>query len=228
MKNERKRTGNDSGNIGPMTEMEHVPLEEQERLERILLENPHRHALELRELLEGIEWCYEDRIYRYYHRSFKVFDLQEATRELADALAAIAPEGRPFCSLFGEILERGTGRKFSPGDNQDWPERAHQLWRHSSTAGISWRWPPSTPRWQSRRRRCPTAGLRSSAFTDCAEPRMAFAAHVARTAGENEQHARIPPRCGAAYVYCRWQGHGMRSGGDGMKPGDQIRQRFFA
>jgi hypothetical protein len=89
-----------------------------------LLENLHRHAPELRELLEGVERCYEDRIYRYYHQSFKVFDLQSATRKLADALAGIAPEGRPFCAFFREMLQQGTGHEFSPADNQHWLERA--------------------------------------------------------------------------------------------------------
>jgi hypothetical protein len=39
-------------------------------------------------------------------------------------LSAIAPEGRPFCRLFDEILQQGTGREFSLEDNQRWMERA--------------------------------------------------------------------------------------------------------
>ena len=48
--------------------------------------------------------CYEDGIYRYYDQSLKVFSLQEQTKAMVNALAAIAPEGLPFCALFGEIL----------------------------------------------------------------------------------------------------------------------------
>jgi len=109
-----------------MMEIEYVPLEEKQRLERILLQNTRHQAAELRRVLESVnsEWCYEDRIYRYYHQSLKAFALQDATREMADALAAIAPEGRPFCGLFGEILQQGTGREFSLADNQHWLERA--------------------------------------------------------------------------------------------------------
>jgi hypothetical protein len=109
-----------------MMEIEYVPLEEKKRLEGILLLKMRQHAPDLRRVLENVnsEWCYEDRIYRYYHQSLKVFDLQNATRDMADALAAIAPEGRPFCRLFDEILQQGTGRQFSLADNQHWPERA--------------------------------------------------------------------------------------------------------
>src|ERR1700689_4959649 len=85
-----------------------------------------QHEPELRRVLENVnsKWCYEDRIYRYYHQSFKVFDLQNATRTMADALAAISPEGRPFRRFFDEILQQGTGREFSRTDNQHWLERA--------------------------------------------------------------------------------------------------------
>jgi hypothetical protein len=107
-------------------EIENLPLEEKKRLEGILLLKMGQQALELRRVLEDVngEWCYEDRLYRYYHQSFKVFDLQAATREMADILAAISPEGRPFCRFFAEILQQGTGREFSPLDNQHWSERA--------------------------------------------------------------------------------------------------------
>ncbi|MGD0696503.1 MAG: hypothetical protein ABSB82_16910 [Terriglobia bacterium] len=107
-------------------EIEYVPPEEKRRLEGILLQNMRQHASELRRVLENVnsEWCYEDGIYRYYHQSLKVFNLQNQTKAMADALAAIAPEGRPFGGLFGEMLRRGTGREFSLADNQHWVERA--------------------------------------------------------------------------------------------------------
>ena len=106
-----------------MVEMGFLPLEELQRLEVILLQNMRQHARELRRVLEIVnsEGCYEDRIYRYYHQSYKVFELQIATQEMADALATIAPKGRPFCRFFDEILQQGTGREFSPEDNQHWP-----------------------------------------------------------------------------------------------------------
>src|ERR1019366_7256807 len=85
-----------------------------------------QHEAQLRLVLENVnsEWCYEGRIYRYFHQSFKVFALQEQTKALANTLAAIAPEGRSFCRFFGEILQQGTGREFSLADNQNWLELA--------------------------------------------------------------------------------------------------------
>ena len=107
--------------------LEFLSLEEKRRLAGILLENLRQHAPELRQILEDVntEWCYEDGIYRYYHHSFKVFNLQGLTMRMADALAAVAPEGRPFKhGFFKEILRQGTGRKFKLEDNKHWPERA--------------------------------------------------------------------------------------------------------
>ncbi len=105
--------------------IEYIPLRELQRLEKVLLLNMRQQVPELRRVLEDVnsEWCYEDRVYRYYNQSFKVFDLQNATREMSDVLAAIAPEGRPFCELFSQILQQGTGREFSLEDNQHWAER---------------------------------------------------------------------------------------------------------
>ena len=107
-------------------EIEYTPVEEKRRLEGILLRNMRQHEPELRRVLEDAtsESCYEDGICRYYYESFKVFWLQNCTKLMVDALAAISPEGRPFCSLFGEIIRQGTGREFSPEDNQNWVKRA--------------------------------------------------------------------------------------------------------
>jgi hypothetical protein len=104
---------------------DYVPERERQRLERILLDNMRKREAELREVLKAVnsEWCYEDRMYRFYYQSFEVFDVQNATRNIADILAAIAPEGRPFCFFFAEILKRGTDREFSPEDNEHWLER---------------------------------------------------------------------------------------------------------
>ena len=45
----------------------------------------------------GHSWEYEDRIYRFYHGSFKVYWLQNGTTKITQALQALAPlGGRPF------------------------------------------------------------------------------------------------------------------------------------
>ncbi|MGO9270647.1 MAG: hypothetical protein ACLQOO_10420 [Terriglobia bacterium] len=103
---------------------EYVPLHEKQRLERILLLNMRQHEPNLRRVLEEVnEGSYEDRLYRYYAQSFKVFDLQGCTKLIVGSLTTIAPEGRPFCGFFAEIIQQGTGREFSMADNQNWMER---------------------------------------------------------------------------------------------------------
>jgi hypothetical protein len=99
--------------------------DEYDRLEALLLQNMKQQAAPLRELLEQVNgpWGYEDRIYRFYHQSFKVFILQDYTKQIVSALAGIAPERRAFCNFFAEIIAAGTEREFDMKDNQHWVER---------------------------------------------------------------------------------------------------------
>lgn len=64
---------------------------------------------------------YEDPIYRFYHQSFKVYRLQERTREIVSALADLAPD-REMNRWFLEIVSAGTGKDFSNDDNAHWTE----------------------------------------------------------------------------------------------------------
>lgn len=75
----------------------------------------------LKELLEkaSTEWNYEDGVYRFYHQSFKVFYVQDLTREIVAALRGLAP-GRELNQWFSTIVEEGTSGKFSDRTNQNW------------------------------------------------------------------------------------------------------------
>lgn len=64
---------------------------------------------------------YEDHIYRFYHQSFKVYDLQESTLEIVQALRALAPE-RELNRWFSQIVEQGTGKAWECEHNQKWLE----------------------------------------------------------------------------------------------------------
>ena len=99
--------------------------EEYDRLEPLLLANMKGQATALRELLEKMNghWGYEDGVYRFYHGSFKVFNLQDYTKQIVAALAGIAPDGRAFGDCFAQIVAAGTGREFKMEDNQHWIER---------------------------------------------------------------------------------------------------------
>lgn len=62
---------------------------------------------------------YEDRVYRFYHQSFKVYSLQEVTLNIVEALQALAP-GVPLNRTFVEIFAEGTNKKWELADNRRW------------------------------------------------------------------------------------------------------------
>lgn len=81
----------------------------------------------LRDLLADLNGRdYEDPIYRFYHHSYKVFNLQNRTEEIVSALRNLLPE-RNLNPLFLEIVARGTGRVFSRDQNADWPRQTRPI-----------------------------------------------------------------------------------------------------
>lgn len=88
-----------------------------------LLRNIKSSYPELRKLLKEINshWCYEDRVYRFYHGSFKVYYLQYETRRIVEALKKLAPEGFVFCSTFQDLMKKGAGnKKWKQSHNMNW------------------------------------------------------------------------------------------------------------
>lgn len=76
---------------------------------------------ELSVLLEKMDrhWGIEDRVYRFYHQSLKVYDVQEMTQEAVELLQSLLPE-RPLNTLFMQIVREGTGKKFELSHNENW------------------------------------------------------------------------------------------------------------
>jgi hypothetical protein len=75
----------------------------------------------LRDLLaSSSDRDYEDPIYRFYHHSFKVFNLQPRTEEIVSALRSLLPQ-RDLNPMFLEIIRQGTGKVFSLDQNAEWP-----------------------------------------------------------------------------------------------------------
>ena len=88
-----------------------------------LLANIQGRLAELGELLKEMNshWNYEDKVYRFYHQSFKVYYLQEETKRIVEALRGIAPSGTTFCPEFDEIIQQGAnGKEFESAHNQQW------------------------------------------------------------------------------------------------------------
>lgn len=76
---------------------------------------------EMESLLEEVDghWVSEDRVYRFYHQSFKVFFLNDATRDIVTLLRSVLPH-QELNEWFQEIVAEGLSR--------DWDrERGHQI-----------------------------------------------------------------------------------------------------
>jgi hypothetical protein len=69
-------------------------------------------------LLEATD-DWEDVVYRFYHQSFKVYRAQEYAAAIVAKLQELAPH-LPLNAWFMEIVRAGTGREFTPGDNDQW------------------------------------------------------------------------------------------------------------
>jgi hypothetical protein len=67
------------------------------------------------------EWGAADTVYRFYHQSFKVYQAQETTVRIVDALQQVAPQ-RQLNRWFKQIVNEGTGKRFAMTDNRRWLE----------------------------------------------------------------------------------------------------------
>jgi hypothetical protein len=94
--------------------------ERQERREKFFT-NLKKELAKLEELLVKISghWHYEDRVYRFYHGSFKLYDLQLDTLEIVGNLKSLLPEDE-LLPMFSLIIKEGTGKKFELEDNSNW------------------------------------------------------------------------------------------------------------
>jgi hypothetical protein len=85
-------------------------------VDNIMLQLPN-----LGKLLEACDdqWGGEDHVYRFYHRSLKVYRIQELTGQLVDALRSLLPN-RPLDADFEQIMREGTGHTFAHEHNREW------------------------------------------------------------------------------------------------------------
>ncbi len=75
----------------------------------------------LEELLAKADghWGFEDSFYRFYHQSFKVYQLQAMTERIVEALRR-HDQGKGINAWFLEIVARGTGKTFQIEANRNW------------------------------------------------------------------------------------------------------------
>ena len=62
----------------------------------------------------------EDRVYRFYHQSFKVFYLQDLTAAGFKLIEEIGGETDPPHPWYCQIIKEGTALKFEASANDDW------------------------------------------------------------------------------------------------------------
>lgn len=76
---------------------------------------------ELEKLLEKNSgmWGYQDPLYRFYHQSYKVYNVQQATLEIVEKLKSLVP-GREMNEWFMQIIREGAGMVFTDEDNENW------------------------------------------------------------------------------------------------------------
>jgi hypothetical protein len=98
-----------------------VHSDDRDEMEAALLRSLSARVGELKELFAASSnhWGFEDPVYRFYHQSYKVYCLQEQTQSIVRVLAELLPV-RPLNSWFMEIVEEGTGKRFTPEANSDW------------------------------------------------------------------------------------------------------------
>jgi hypothetical protein len=79
------------------------------------------HLPELELLLLECRSEYEDRLYRFYYQSFKVYGLQESTIKALNLFKRIgAVNQSDLCNWFEDIVAEGTGSNFNIDHNQNW------------------------------------------------------------------------------------------------------------
>ena len=93
-----------------------------------LLRNIKQRLPKLEELLAQVEdhWGMEDGFFRFYHQSFRVYRLQDATEEICKALQDLLPD-HSMNRWFSEIVAQGTGHEFEMSHNQDWLRHARPI-----------------------------------------------------------------------------------------------------
>ncbi|MCA1849454.1 MAG: hypothetical protein LC672_00005 [Acidobacteria bacterium] len=95
--------------------------EEARRADQALLDAILARLPELEDLVRVTGREYEDRLYRFYHQSNKVYYLQGDTRRAAALFREIGREvGRELNPWFEEIVSAGTGLEFDLSHNDDW------------------------------------------------------------------------------------------------------------
>ena len=106
-----------------------IRIMERRRYDTELLAKIHEHLDELKALRDSCDshWVGEDAVYRFWHRSFKVYGLQDVTLRIVGKLKALCPHNSSLNPWFVDIIDVGTGKSFEPAHNQAWVENTRPI-----------------------------------------------------------------------------------------------------
>lgn len=102
--------------------------DDREKEMKKLLQKAKKRLPKLKALLEetSSHWGYEDPVYRFYHHSFKVYKIQEATQRIVEGLRTLAtPLG--LNQSFEAIVADGTGKEFDLSHNKEWLKQTRPM-----------------------------------------------------------------------------------------------------
>lgn len=103
-------------------------LKNQLQKDQTLLDSIKANLRDLEYLSMGFQGMYLDGIYRFYHQSFKVYQLQTITLRAVELFRKIGNSpNRQLCQWFEEIVAEGTGFEFQPEDNLNWSLRTRPI-----------------------------------------------------------------------------------------------------
>lgn len=104
-------------------------VDDQHRSDAQLLANIKRDLPALTALVDQVEghWAEEDMVYRFWHRSFKVYGIQDLTLRVVGALEAVRPDACDLDEWFRRIIADGTGKAFEYEHNQRWLDETRPM-----------------------------------------------------------------------------------------------------
>jgi hypothetical protein len=105
-----------------------APQMHQERMEALLARIEQR-LPEIEELLAEAEdrRGEEDGVYRFYHRSFKVFGLQDFVKTAFKLIQEIGGADDPPCEWYCQIVKEGTEHHFNEKTNAEWLQQTRPI-----------------------------------------------------------------------------------------------------
>jgi hypothetical protein len=96
--------------------------------ERQLLRAVKQHLSDIDALLKGFESWEEDAVYRYYHQSFKVYNLQRAIRRVRQLFEELAPNGTELNPWFVAVCQGACAHEFDiERSNRHWQEEIRPI-----------------------------------------------------------------------------------------------------